>query len=141
VLCISNAPPHNFFPLLFRAATTGSLSFLRAASRLLRAEYLVSTERGPGLESWHYYCYYLLLLREELSMSDTKVILTPDQAESLLPPGERVHGFVNPPWGFVECDSSRKAVVRLIREARLLEIGGERAKRRRTRSSRAGLAS
>jgi hypothetical protein len=62
-------------------------------------------------------------------MSDTKIILTPDQAESLLPPGERVHGFVNPPWGFVGCDSSRKAVVRLIREARLLEIGGERAKR------------
>ena len=62
-------------------------------------------------------------------MSDTKLILTPDQAESLLPAGERIHGFVNPPWGFVECDSSRKDVVRLIREARLLEIGGERAKR------------
>ena len=42
---------------------------------------------------------------------------------------ERVHSFVNPPWGFVGCDSSRKAVVRLIREAKLLEIGGERAKR------------
>jgi hypothetical protein len=64
-------------------------------------------------------------------MSDTKLILTPDQAESLLPVGERVHSFVNPPWGFVACDSSRKAVVRLIREARLLEIGGERAKRMR----------
>ena len=62
-------------------------------------------------------------------MSNTKLILTPDQAESLLPVGERIHGFVNPPWGFVECDSSRKDVVRLIREARLLEIGGERAKR------------
>ena len=62
-------------------------------------------------------------------MSDTKLILTPDQAESLLPIGERVRGFVNPPWGFVECDCSRKDVVQLIREARLLEIGGERAKR------------
>ena len=62
-------------------------------------------------------------------MSNTNLTLTPDQAESLLPIGERVHGFVNPPWGFVECDSSRKDVVRLIREARLLEIGGERAKR------------
>jgi hypothetical protein len=62
-------------------------------------------------------------------MSDTNFILTPEQAESLLPPGERVHNFVNPPWGFVGCDSSRKAVVRLIREAKLLEIGGERAKR------------
>ena len=37
-------------------------------------------------------------------MSDTKLISTPDQAESLLPIGERVRGFVNPPWGFVECD-------------------------------------
>jgi len=62
-------------------------------------------------------------------MSGTKVNLTPDQAESLLPHGERVHSFVNPPWGFVGCDSSREAVVRLIREAKLLEIGGERAKR------------
>jgi hypothetical protein len=62
-------------------------------------------------------------------MSDTNFILTPEQAESLLPPGERVHSFVNPPWGFVGCDSSRKTVVRLIREAKLLEIGGERAKR------------
>ena len=64
-------------------------------------------------------------------MSGTNINLTPDQAESLLPHGERVHSFVNPPWGFVACDSSRKAVVRLIREARLLEIGGERAKRMR----------
>src|SRR6266446_403134 len=43
--------------------------------------------------------------------------------------GERVHSFVNPPWGFVGWDSPRKAVVRLIREAKPLEIGGERAKR------------
>jgi hypothetical protein len=64
-------------------------------------------------------------------MSDTRLTLTPDQAESLLPPGERIHGFVNPPWGFVECNRSRSAVVRLIREARRLEIGGERAKRMR----------
>jgi hypothetical protein len=62
-------------------------------------------------------------------MSDTHLTLTPDQAESLLPAGERVHSFVNPPWGFVGCDSSRKAVVRLIREAKLIEIGDEHAKR------------
>jgi hypothetical protein len=62
-------------------------------------------------------------------MSETNLTLTPEQAESLLPSGERVHGFVNPPWGFVGCDSAREDVVRLIREAKLLEIGGERAKR------------
>jgi len=62
-------------------------------------------------------------------MSDISLTLTPDQAESLLPPGERVHSFVNPPWGFVGCDTSRETVVRLIREAKLLEIGGEHAKR------------
>jgi hypothetical protein len=62
-------------------------------------------------------------------MSDTNVILTADQAESLLPPGEQVHSFVNPPWGFVGCHNSRKHALRRIREAKLLEIGGERAKR------------
>jgi hypothetical protein len=62
-------------------------------------------------------------------MSDTNLTLTPDQAESLLLPGERIHGYVKPPWGFVGCDSSREDVVRIIREAKLLEIGGERAKR------------
>lgn len=62
-------------------------------------------------------------------MSDTNLTLTPDQAESLLLPGERIHSYVNPPWGLVGCDSSREDVVRLIREAKLLEIGGDRAKR------------
>src|SRR5450755_146364 len=71
------------------------------------------------LKKWaHYY--------GGIPVSDTNFILTPEQAESLLPPGERVHSFVNPPWGFVGCDSSRTAVVRLIREAKLLEIGGAR---------------
>jgi hypothetical protein len=50
-------------------------------------------------------------------------------ARNRSPPGERIHSYVNPPWGFVGCDSSREDVVRLIREAKLLEIGGERAKR------------
>jgi hypothetical protein len=59
----------------------------------------------------------------------SNLTLTPDQAESLLPNGERVHSLVNPPSGLVGCDSSREAVVRLIREAKLLEIEGERAKR------------
>jgi hypothetical protein len=62
-------------------------------------------------------------------MPETKVILTPDQAESLLPPGEQVHSFVNPPWGFVGCQNSRKTALRRIRDAKLIELGGERAKR------------
>jgi hypothetical protein len=62
-------------------------------------------------------------------MTDTKVILTADQAESLLPPGEHVHSFVSPPWGFVGCHNSRKNALRRIRDAKLIEIGGERAKR------------
>jgi hypothetical protein len=65
----------------------------------------------------------------EIPVSNTKVILTADQAESLLPPGEQVHSFVNPPWGFVGCHNSRKNALRRIREAKLIEIGGERAKR------------
>jgi hypothetical protein len=62
-------------------------------------------------------------------VSNTKMILTPDQAESLLPPGEQVHCLVNPPWGFVACNSPRKHALRRIRDAKLIEIGGERAKR------------
>ena len=41
-------------------------------------------------------------------MSDTNFILTPEQAENLLPPGERIHSFVNPPWGFGEIRDFRK---------------------------------
>ena len=54
-------------------------------------------------------------------MSDTNLTLTPDQAESLLPPGERVHCYVNQPWGLVGCSVARHRAIARIREAKLLE--------------------
>jgi hypothetical protein len=61
-------------------------------------------------------------------MSDINVILTADQAETLLPPGDEVHSFVKPPWGLVGCHTSRKLALRRIHEAKMLEIGGERCR-------------
>jgi hypothetical protein len=55
-------------------------------------------------------------------MSDTNLPLTPDQAESLLPPGERVHVYVNQPWGLVGCSVARHRAIARIREAKLLEL-------------------
>jgi hypothetical protein len=63
-------------------------------------------------------------------MSDTNLILTPDQAESLLPPGERVHVYVNQPWGLVGCSVARHRAIARIREARLLEFGGPSAEQK-----------
>jgi hypothetical protein len=61
-------------------------------------------------------------------MSDTNLTLTPDQAESLLPPGERVHSFINPACGLVGCGVARHRAIARIREAKLLELGGPSAK-------------
>jgi hypothetical protein len=61
-------------------------------------------------------------------MSDTNLTLTPDQAESLLLPGERVHSYVNQPWGLVGCGVARHRAIARIREAKLLELGSASAK-------------
>jgi hypothetical protein len=64
-------------------------------------------------------------------MSDTNLtFLTPDQAESLLLPGERVHCFVNLPSGLVACGVARHRAIARIREAKLLELGGPSAKQK-----------
>jgi len=63
-------------------------------------------------------------------MSDTNLKLTPDQAESLLPPGERVHCNVNQPWGLVGCSVARHRAIARIREAKLLELVGPSAKQK-----------
>ena len=65
-------------------------------------------------------------------MSDTNLTLTPDQAESLLRPGERVHVYVNQPWGFVGCSVARHRAIARIREAKQLELGGPIATQEQT---------
>lgn len=63
-------------------------------------------------------------------MSDEKVVLTPEQAEALLPEGEYVHNFANPAGGLmVGCDYDRTDAIKALREAKLIEIAGPGAMR------------
>jgi hypothetical protein len=67
-------------------------------------------------------------------MSDTKLTLTPDEAESLLPPGERVRCYVNQPWGQVGCSFARERAIARIREAKFIELGSPSAKKQTGRA-------
>jgi len=58
-------------------------------------------------------------------MSDEKILLTADEAISLLPAGEYVHNYKNPAAGmFVGIDFEREDAEKHIREAVQREIGG-----------------
>jgi hypothetical protein len=58
-------------------------------------------------------------------MSDDKIILTADEAISLLPPGEYVHNYANPGAGlFIGVDFDRADAEDHIRKAVQCEIGG-----------------
>ncbi len=61
---------------------------------------------------------------------DNKLIVTPEEAEALLKPGEYVHNFINPSDSLlVGCDYDRDNAVKALKEADRLEIGGENCKR------------
>ncbi len=63
-------------------------------------------------------------------MSDEKIILTADEAISLLAAGENVHNYVNNvPNMFIGCDYSRDEAEEHIRKALACEIGGPSCKR------------
>jgi hypothetical protein len=63
-------------------------------------------------------------------MSDEKITLTPEEAESILVEGENVHNYANPaPGMFVGCDYERADAIKAIRAALQLEIGGDHCKR------------
>lgn len=63
-------------------------------------------------------------------MNDQKIILTPEEAESLLPEGENIHNYANPGPGMFVCyDYERADAIRAIRTALQLEIGGDACKR------------
>lgn len=57
-------------------------------------------------------------------MSDNKVILTAEQAEALLAPGERVHNFANPAGMLVGCDDDRDRAIAALKAAKQIELGG-----------------
>jgi hypothetical protein len=59
-----------------------------------------------------------------------QIILTPEEAETLLVEGETVHNYANPgPGMFVGCDYERADAVKAIHGALQLEIAGEHCKR------------
>jgi hypothetical protein len=61
--------------------------------------------------------------------SDNKILLTADEAISLLPSGETVHNYVNNVSGmFIGCDYDRADAEKHIREAVQREIGGDGCK-------------
>jgi hypothetical protein len=63
-------------------------------------------------------------------MSDEKILLTADEAISLLPEGEYVHNYMNPNSGmFLGCDFERENAEKHIREALQCEIGGPSCQR------------
>jgi hypothetical protein len=63
-------------------------------------------------------------------MSDERIILTPEEAESILVDGEYVHNYANPGAGiFIGCDFERDGAIEAIKKAAQLEIGGDNCKR------------
>lgn len=58
-------------------------------------------------------------------MKDDKVILTPEQAEALLPAGEYVHNFSNPDGMLVGVDYDRADAVKALKAAKQIELGGD----------------
>lgn len=64
-----------------------------------------------------------------MASDDKVVILTPKQAEALLPDGNYIHNFANPSVGMmIGCDYERSDAVRALREAKQIELGGEQSK-------------
>lgn len=60
--------------------------------------------------------------------TDNKLIITPDEAESLLQDGETVHNFAQAGFAILGCDYDRAAAIKAFREAKSIEIGGSSCK-------------
>lgn len=61
-------------------------------------------------------------------MSDEKLILTPDEAATLLPDGDNIHNFIQRGPMFIGCDFSRDGAVEAFKRAKRIELGGENCK-------------
>ena len=63
-------------------------------------------------------------------MTEEKILLTADEAISLLPDGDYVHNYLNPNSGlFLGCDFEREDAEKHIRAAVQREIGGPSCQR------------
>lgn len=61
-------------------------------------------------------------------MSDEQVLLTADQAISLLPAGATVHNFVQSSMMMLGCDYQIADAIKALRDAKSIEIGGPSCK-------------
>jgi hypothetical protein len=62
-------------------------------------------------------------------MSDEKIIITPNEAEGLLPAGDTVHNFVNPGVNLlIGADYDRADAIKAFKNAKRIEIGGEQCR-------------
>lgn len=58
-------------------------------------------------------------------MSDDRIFLTPEQAETMLPEGDTVHCYRNPNGMLIGADWDRADVIKAFATAREIEIGGQ----------------
>ena len=57
-------------------------------------------------------------------MDDVRLFLTPDEAESLLLQGDRVHSFIHASIALMGADHDRANVLKEFAEADSIEVGG-----------------
>lgn len=60
---------------------------------------------------------------------DDKLLITADEAESLLDDGEYVHNFIDSGMVILGCDFERDSAIKAFKAAKSIEIGGEGCKR------------
>lgn len=60
--------------------------------------------------------------------NDDKIILTPDEAASLIADGDYVHNFIQSGMTFLGCDYERDDAIEAFRAAKSIEIGGPSCK-------------
>lgn len=61
-------------------------------------------------------------------MTDEKIILTPDEAISILKEGNYVHNFMQGGFALLGCDYSREDAIKALRDSFQIEIGGDTCK-------------
>lgn len=62
------------------------------------------------------------------TVDEPPILLTPEEAESLLLPGPTVHNFIPASFAIIGCDCSRKHAIETFKAAIRIEIGGPNMK-------------
>lgn len=57
-----------------------------------------------------------------------KIVITPEQAISILPDGEFIHTFYNPGFGLIGADWSKADIIEKLRNSYIIELAGPTAR-------------